>query len=102
MGLPKRKQFKWNLQDKNIIHHIKHNRGLKWESQNGKITLLKDMDRNHLRNCIAKAEREPNYVDLSVLEVLKLEVIYRELIKLKEQYEEKRRLINRSGCTDSV
>ena len=80
MGLRKRKEFRWSIHYGKIPEHVEKNRDMKWESKNGKITMLKDMDTNHIKNCIAKQKREPSFIDGSVLEALELEIIYRTLL----------------------
>ena len=92
--LPKRRAYKWNENSPEIRNHIR-NRDMIWESQNGKKTELQEMDRNHLKNCIAKIKREGDW-RTNVLNVLEMELIFREvvkpetLIKLNEQRKQKR------------
>lgn len=77
MGLKPRKKFKYDKESPSIIAHI-HNRNQIWESQNGRKTEIKDMDINHIKNCIAKIKREDNWRE-NYLNVLEMEEIYRQV-----------------------
>tara|TARA_R110002049_G_scaffold25856_1_gene90395 strand:+ start:1033 stop:1290 length:258 start_codon:yes stop_codon:yes gene_type:complete len=83
MALRKRRQFKWGLKSEKIKFHIKFNRDTIWESQNGKKTMIKDMDYNHIKNCVAKIKREDGWKEQD-LEILVLELIYRQLINKQQ------------------
>lgn len=84
MGLRKRRPFKWDLNNTKIKYHVEFNRDMIWESQNGKQTMIKDMDFNHLKNCVAKIKREKGWREQD-LEKLELEVIYRQINKNKHR-----------------
>ena len=80
MGLPKRKPYKWDLTSPELEKH-KKNRGMIWESQNGRQTEIQHMDINHLKNCIAKIKREDDW-KIKYLNILEMELIFREVHKL--------------------
>lgn len=87
MGLPKRKQFKWNLLNKEIQFHlgIRNNENFIWESSNGKKKLISEMDTNHIKNAISKFERgEYDWTKETFVQPLKMELIYREIINNKK------------------
>ena len=75
--LPKRKVFKYT-KDSPIFRNHENDRDMKWESRNGKITPLHMMDTNHIKNAINKYSGII-YLDPSVLDALKLELLYREI-----------------------
>ena len=84
MGLKPRKEFKWSLNSDRIKEHIESKGGeLLWESQNGRENKLKDLDINHIKNII-KLFNKKEYIDDSVFECIESELIYRTLIKNKE------------------
>ncbi len=78
--LPKRKEFKYT-KDSPIFRNHENDRDMKWESQNGKITPLHMMDTNHIKNAINKYSVSDGYLDSSVLDALRLELLYREINK---------------------
>jgi len=77
--LPKRKEFKWTLNDKRIIDHIDNDRYKIWESRNGTQTCLKDMDHNHIKNCEKMILRGGDGREQCLI-YLQTELIYRELL----------------------
>ena len=58
-----------------------------WESSRGKLTVLKDMDTNYIKNVIKKIERkEYDFLfDDSVKETMKMELIYRQIFNHKKK-----------------
>ena len=76
----KRKELKYTNLSKEIKDHLKF-RHVIWESGNGKKTLLKNMDKNHILNVIKKHKRGDykDPVDPEFMELLKMELIYRQL-----------------------
>ncbi len=84
MGLPKRKKFKWSMQDEAIQNHVNNDRGLTWTSSNGKTQSIAIMDSNYIKNAIAKVERGEKNGGKFLLPVLKLELIYRQICNINE------------------
>jgi len=85
--LKQRKPPKYSLDCGIILEHIKDgSRTMEWESENGKITLVQDLDYNHLKNIIAKFKRDGYKwaIDDSVQECLQTELIYRDLINIQK------------------
>ena len=84
MALPKRRQPRWTLDSIEIRNHVQKDRNMLWESQSGKITEVKNIDLNHLKNILNKFKRK-EYTDFLgdsvIADCLMYELIYRELIK---------------------
>ena len=79
--LPTRKEFKWNKKSKELIDHVS-NRDVIYETSSGKTILIKNMDTNHVKNSLKKIERDDGYRQ-SAKDILKLELIYRQIYNLK-------------------
>ena len=79
----KRKQFFMDKDHENIKKHLAIRDKLQWKSSSGYFHFLKDMDRNYIKNCINKIEKE-NYDTsrFSFLKSMKMELIYREILKI--------------------
>ena len=76
----KRKELKFNEKSSEVQEHYFF-RHIIWESGNGKKTLLKNMDKNHILNVIKKHSRGDykDPVDPEFMELLKMELIYRQV-----------------------
>tara|TARA_B110000914_G_C15204610_1_gene327789 strand:+ start:169 stop:417 length:249 start_codon:yes stop_codon:yes gene_type:complete len=76
----KRKELKFNEKSDEVQEHYFF-RHVIWESGNGKKTLLKNMDKNHILNVIKKHKRGDykDPVDPEFMELLKMELIYRQV-----------------------
>ena len=76
----KRKELKFNEKSGEVQEHYFY-RHVIWESGNGKKTLLKNMDKNHILNVIKKHKRGDykDPVDPEFMELLKMELIYRQV-----------------------
>ena len=76
----KRKELKFSEKSSEVQEHYFF-RHVIWESGNGKKTLLKNMDKNHILNVIKKHKRGDyqDPVDPEFMELLKMELIYRQV-----------------------
>ena len=76
----KRKELKFNEKSDEVQEHYFF-RHVIWESGNGKKTLLKNMDKNHILNVLKKHKRGDykDPVDPEFMELLKMELIYRQV-----------------------
>ena len=76
----KRKELKFSEKSGEVQEHYFY-RNVIWESGNGKKTLLKNMDKNHILNVIKKHKRGDykDPVDPEFMELLKMELIYRQV-----------------------
>ena len=76
----KRKELKFSAKSGEVQEHYFF-RHVIWESGNGKKTLLKNMDKNHILNVIKKHKRGDykDPVDPEFMELLKMELIYRQV-----------------------
>ena len=87
----KRKTFRYTIDEPGILNHISNDRDMIWESKNGTKTRLKDMDFNHLKHAYAKLKRgeyDHWILDFSIIEALKMELRYRELLILNTDKDE--------------
>lgn len=84
MALRKRKEFKYTLQSKIIKQHV-NDRLLSWTSSNGDMKKICDMDRNHIKNALAKIERGELDSRKAIVPKLKTELIYREIYNNNEK-----------------
>ncbi len=77
--LKKRKVVKFNLSSKSMKRHSQIRKKFVWQSSKGSKHVIKDMDKNYIKNCIAKVER--GEIQGRSLEIynLKNELLYREL-----------------------
>ena len=92
--LRERRKPKWTLDDPLIQKHLNDgSRTMNWESENGKITKIEDLDYNHLKNIINKFKRNQSKWAIydSVKKRLETELIYRDLLKIEENTDEKTR-----------
>jgi|TARA_R110002050_G_scaffold54127_1_gene122692 hypothetical protein len=83
----KRKEFKWTKNSIELRDHMMNCRNMTWESSRGKLTVLKDMDTNYIKNVIKKIERkEYDFLfDDSVKKTMKMELIYRQIFNHKKK-----------------
>ena len=77
MKILSKKNFVYTPGDFVFEEHIDLRESITWTSQNGKVTLLKDIDINHLKNIIAKIERGELDEKKHLLFDLKQELNYR-------------------------
>lgn len=88
MGLRKRRKSKWDSSHAAIKHHSENDRGTVWTSQNGSSKSIANMDSNHLKNCINKIGRGEMDDRLWMLDILKMEEIYRQIYTEQKHQEE--------------
>lgn len=76
----KRKELRYTNLSKEIKDHLKFRNSV-WISDKGKETKIMDMDKNYLLNVIKKHKRNGygDQVDLRLIDILKMELIYRQL-----------------------
>ena len=87
MGFPKRKRFKYALNSNLIDKHLKNRNSLLWSSNSsGEKIFIKNMDTNYIKNAINRVKKDHDIDRLKLIEDLKIELIYRELINEKIKY----------------
>jgi|TARA_R110000765_G_scaffold425629_1_gene538972 hypothetical protein len=79
----KRKELRFDKMSSEVQEHYFF-RHVIWESGSGKKTLLKSMDKNHIINVIKKHKRGDykDPVDEEFMELLKMELIYRQVVNI--------------------
>lgn len=80
--LPERKKIKFNKNSKSIKDHEQARSSYSHITSTGRIIDLKKLDSNHIRNILAKAQRDEDYAldcGLSKLNVFSMELIYRKV-----------------------
>jgi len=75
--LPKRRKSKYHEEHPEIVAHLKYRNRI-WESSNGRLTEIQDMDTNHIKNCIAKMKREQWKEEW--IGILKMELTFRRVV----------------------
>ena len=80
--LPERKKIRLNKDSKSIKDHEWVRSSFNHVTSTGKAIDLRKLDSNHIRNILAKAQRDENYAlncGLSNLNVFSMELIYRKI-----------------------
>ena len=80
--LPKRKKIKWTKSSPEIEMHA-FNRDFLWESSNGALVRLMDLNTNHIKNIIKKSYKIEGYIQDKTLNCMRMELVYRELYNIK-------------------
>jgi len=54
-----------------------------WESSNGALVKLMDLNTNHIKNIIKKSAKIEGYIQDKTLNCMRMELVYRELYNIK-------------------